>query len=251
MARKINLNSPEIYQKLGTPLISPRSTQNHFSISQERKRSLSMETSPHIQTPDFSRQLPRNELKQFSSDVHEKRFVAFQTFPIVSTRVPRISAPNIARTTGRNFKNIYQKEKECSEYHPNYNAIWKGSGKQLLSFEMSMPRKPFFKKTSLDVNGKDVKYSQLDANIAVPDLEKTSSRHVGEAVPCFMINLHYLDRVTGHVVPNFKSLQMNNYMNTSFLPLTSSFGENDSPKKSKSTMRGNRTQAFHGKYNNN
>ena len=245
MARKINLNSSEIYQKLGTPSISPRATMNYFSTSQDRRHSASVDTSsPHIQSPDFSRQLPRNELKQFSADVHEKRFVSFQNFPIISTRVPRVSAPNIARTTGRDFKNIYQKQQDCSEYHPNYQAIWKGSGRKLLSFDMTMPRKPFFKQKSVNVNSKDVRYSQIDANVAVPDLEKASSRHIGEAVPCFMMNLHYLDRVTGHVVPNFKSLQMNNYMNTSFLPLSSTFGARlDSPKKANSTMKGRRKEA--------
>ena len=119
-----------------------------------------------------------------------------------------------------------------------------------MSFDMSLPRKPFFKQNAVNVNSKDVKYSQIDANVAVPDIEKTSTRHIGEAVPCFMMNLHYMDRVTGHVVANFKSLQMNNYMNISFLPLTSTFGEKlDSPRKSNSTMKGRRREAASRKSN--
>ena len=251
MARKINLNSPEIYQKLGSPSLSPHSTKNYFYSTQDRKRAMSLESSPHVQSPDFSRQLPRNELNQFSPDVHEKRFVAFQTFPIVSTRVPRISAPDISRTTGRNFMNIYQKQQETSVYHPNYNAIWKGSGKKLLSFDMTMPRKPFHKPPAYNLSSRDVKYSQIDANVAIPDIEKTSARPISQAVPSFMINVHYLDRVSGHVVPNFKSLQMNSYMNTSFLPLTSSFGGLESPTKTRSTLRNKRYGSAHSKYDNN
>ena len=202
MARKINLNSPDIYQKLGSPSMTPHTTTSYFYNPPDKHRSFSVESHPHVQSPDFSKQLPRNELKQFSSEAHERRFVAFQTFPIVSTRVPRVSVPDIARTTGRNFMNIYQKQQETSEYYPNYKAIWKGSGKQLLSFDMNMPRKPFFKPPAFNVKSKDIKYSQIDSNVAIPDLEKTSSRPICEVVPSFMVNLHYLDRVTGHVVPN-------------------------------------------------
>lgn len=249
MARKINLNSPEIYQKLGTPSISPRSTTAYYFSQNDRRRSLSQESSPHVQSPDFSKQLPRTELKQFSNDVHEKRFVAFQTFPTVSTRVPRIPAPDLAKTTGRNFMSIYNTKQEHHDYSPNYQAIWKGSGKKLLTFDMSLPRRPLYKPPQFNTTMKDVKYSQVDANVAIPNLDKTSSRPVGEGVPTFMINIHYLDRVSGHVVPNFKSLKMNNYMNTTFLPLTSSFGDQES-KKSKSTVRARRGNSSHSRYNN-
>lgn len=123
MARKINLNSPEIYQKLGTPSITPRTTTSIFLSPQEKKRSLSIDSTIHIQSPDFSKQLPRNELKQFSSNVHDKRFVAYQTFPLVSTKVPRVPAPDIKRTTGRNFMSIYLNKSDHKDYNPNYNVV--------------------------------------------------------------------------------------------------------------------------------
>lgn len=249
MARKINLNSPDIYQKLGTPSITPRSATAYYFSQQERRRSLSQESTPHVQSPDFSKQLPRTELRQFSTDVHEKRFVAFQAFPTVSTRVPRIPVLDIARTTGRNFMSIYNKKQDHHDYSPNYKAIWKGSGKKLLTFDMSLPRRPFYKSPQYKPTMKDVIYSQIDANVAIPNLDKTSSRPGGEAVPTFMINVHYLDRVSGHVVPNFKSLKMNNYMNTTFLPLTSSFGGPE-PKISNSVLRGRRGESTNSRYNN-
>ena len=110
MARKINLNSPEIYQKLGTPSITPRTTTSIFLSPQEKKRSLSIDSTIHIQSPDFSKQLP-------------KRFVAYQTFPLVSTKVPRVPAPDIKRTTGRNFMSIYLNKSDHKDYNPNYNVV--------------------------------------------------------------------------------------------------------------------------------
>jgi hypothetical protein len=240
MARKINLNSPEIYLKLGTPSMTPRSTTAPFFTRQDHRRSISQDSTPHVQSPDFSKQLPRTELKQFATDVHEKRFVAFQAFPTVSSRVPRIPAPDLSRTTGRDFVNHYSSKQDHKDYAPNYKAVWKGSGKQLLSFEAVLPRKPLYQPNAHDFGARDVKYSQVDPNIAIPNIEKTTSRPSERNVPMFMVNVHYLDRVTGHVVPNFKSLKMNNYMNTNFLPLTSSFGEIDWSVKSKSPGKGRR-----------
>lgn len=247
MARKINLNSSDIYQKLGSPSISPRSTTAMY-FNQEKRRSVSQEYSNHIQSPDFSKQLPRTEMKQFSSDVHEKRFVAFKNFPVVSSRVPRIPVPDISRTTGRNFMGIYNKTHTQQDYSPNYQAIWKGSGKKLLKFEAALGRKPLYKPPEFNQKINDINYRQIDANLTVPNIDKTSSRPNEKEVPSFMVGIHYLDRVNGHNVPNFKSLKMNNFMNTTFLPLTSSFGEKTN--KSKSVMRPNKETSSFSNYDN-
>ena len=92
-------------------------------------------------------------------------------------------------------------------------------------------------KKQWNLNAADKNYSQQDPNIFVPDLEKTTSRSNGEPVPSFMVCAHYLDRTCGHVAANFKSLTMNNYMNTQFLPLTSSFGDQDNPRRLESPRK--------------
>lgn len=247
MARKINLNSSEIYQKLGSPSISPKSTVEIF-FSQDKRKSVSQEHSPHVQSPDFSKQLPRTEMRQFSPNVHEKRFVAFQNFPIVSSRVPRIPVPDISRTTGRNFMSIYNKTQVQKDYSPNYQTVWKGSGKQLLKFDATLGRKPLYKPKEFNFNSTDINYKQVDANLAVPNIEKTSSRPDEQKVPSFMVGVHYLGRVPGHNMVNFKSLKMNNFMNTTFMPLKSSFGE--LTYKSKSVMRPSKDLSSLSNYDN-
>jgi hypothetical protein len=234
MARKINLNSSDLYSKLGTPSISPLSTASVF-LTTDRRRSSSQEYSNHVQSPDFSRQLPRTELRQFSSDVHEKRFVAFQAFPVISSRVPKVTVPDLAKTTGRKFMGIYNKGQVQQDYSPNYQAVWKGTGKKLVGFEVALPRSPLYRPPQINLEKKDVCYKQIDPNVPVPNLEKNSPRPNEKKVPSFMVNVHYLDRVTGHVVPNLKSLQMNSFMNSEFLPLKTGFGERGF--KSKSVMR--------------
>ena len=242
MARKINLNSSDLYSKLGTPSISPLSTASVLTTT-ERRRTNSQEYPSHVQSPDFSRQLPRSELRQFSSDVHEKRFVAFQAFPVISSKVPKVPIPDLARTTGRKFMGIYAQGKSDHEYSPNYKAVWKGTGKKLITFEATLARKPMFKAPDVNLEKLDLCYKQIDNNVPVPNLEKNSPRPNEKMVPSFLVNVHYLDRVTGHVVPNLKSLQMNNFMNSDFMPLTSTFGRG---YKSRSVMRSGKDKHVEG-----
>ena len=237
MARKINLNSSDLYTKFGTPSISPLTTASAFT-STEKRRSTSQEYTSHIQSPDFARQLPRTELRQFSADVHENRFLAFQTFPVVSSKVPKVTVPDLARTTGRNFMGIYAKCKPDHEYSPNYRAVWKGTGKKLITFQVGLPRKPIFKAPDINLEKLDVCYKQIDSNVPVPNLGKNSSRPDEKMIPSFLVNLHYMDRVTGHVAANLKSLRMNNFMNSEFMPQRSTFGTGF---KSKSVMRSGKT----------
>ena len=237
MARKINLNSSDLYSKFGTPSITP-STATSLLTSTEKRRSISQEYSSHIQSPDFARQLPRTELRQFSADVHENRFLAFQTFPVISSKVPKVTVPDLARTTGRKFMGIYAQRKTDHEYSPNYRAVWKGTGKKLITFQVALPRKPIFKAPEINLEKLDVCYKQIDSNVPVPNLEKNSSRPNEKMIPSFLVNLHYLDRVTGHVAPNLKSLRMNNFMNSEFMPPRSTFGTSF---KSKSVMRSGKT----------
>lgn len=243
MARKINLSSPEILKKLGTPSIAPKTTTAMYNINLERKRSCSQDYSMNIQLLDSNSQGPKDRSIQTPNRVHERCFMPFRSVP--AKNAPRVSGPDLARTTGRDFMGIYSRNHHQREYAPNYNAVWKGTGKKILTFNANLPRKEFFKAPEFIIESKDVKYSQVDPKVAIPNLKKTTSRSTDETVPTFMVNIHYLDRVTGHTVPNYKSLKMNNYMNTTFLPQQSSF---ESPVKSRQGYRPSKTTSPLTKY---
>lgn len=243
MARKINLSSPEILKKLGSPSIMPKTTTAMYNVNAERKRSCSQDYSMNIQMLDSNSQDPKNRSVQTANRVHEKCYKPFKSFP--SKNTPRVSGPDLSRTTGRDFMGIYNNNQHQREYNPNYNTVWKGTGKKILTFRANLPRKEFFKAPEFVIELKDVKYSQVDPKVAIPNLKKTTARSTDEAVPSFMVNIHYLDRVTGHTVPNYKSLKMNNYMNTTFLPQQSSF---DTRLKSKQAPRHSRTSSPFSKY---
>jgi hypothetical protein len=197
-------------------------------------------------SPDSKTRSNHGRLASASSKIHESSCWPVQATPIVSSKVQRIAGPDLSKTTGRGFKGIYKKITNDQEYHPNHKAVWKGTGKKILTFEATLPRAEFFKTPEFVVETKDVKYSQIDSNMQVPNLQKTTARANDEEVPTFMVNLHYLDRVCGHIVPNYKSLKMNNYMTTNFLPLMSSF---QSPSKSRMNFQSSKLSSPLGKYN--
>lgn len=221
MARKINLNSPEIFTKLGTPSMTPRTTTAMYVISTNRSRSSSLDNNPPSPIIECKPSAPEGRYQSIPS--RTSRAWPVQASPIVHSKVARISGPNLSKTTDRSIQGIYSSIQHTHDYSPNYKAVWKGTGKKLLRFEATLARREFFKAPEFLVESKNVNYSQLDPNKAVPNLQKTTSRSTDEQVPAFMVNLHYLDRVSGHTMPNYKSLKMNNYMTTNFLPLTSSF----------------------------
>ena len=221
MARKINLNSPEIFTKLGTPSKTPSTTTAMYSISKDRYRSSSLEHKPLNSIPECQTPASQDRCQSITSNTFKSWPV--QTAPIVHSKVHRIAGPNLSKTTGRALKGIYSRKELNHEYNPTYKAVWKGTGKKTLKFGATLARRDLFRFPEFTVECKNVNYSQRDPNMQIPNLRKTTSRSTDEEVPAFMVSLHYLDRVCGHTVPNYKSLKMNNYMTTNFLPLTSSF----------------------------
>ena len=219
MARKVNLNSKEIFSKLGTPSMTPRTTTAMYSISKNCRRSSSLNNKSPQLSPEAKKQVGTG----IPSQTCESSCWPVQTSPIVHSKIHRIRGPDLSKTTGRGFMGIYSKNQHNREYNPNYKAVWKGTGKKIMKFEATLARREFFRQPDFIVECKNVNYSQVDSNMQVPNLRKTTSRSTDEEVPTFMVSLHYLDRVCGHTVPNYKSLKMNNYMTTNFLPLTSSF----------------------------
>lgn len=256
MARHFKPQSLDLYTKLGTPSqimvrsrisklnsagsinasmvedISPRATisENFFITESKHHRALSAvpiekrSISPHVRSPvAFDKQLPRPEfLDHIQSDVHHNRFVAFDNTPKIFSKTQHVRTPRMSKYLGRESFKMHKDLSEEPSYDANYKAVKHNTEKGTIPFNKSKGRPPFYKITANDVVIDAVNYAQLDSKIQSPNLSKSPPKPCDPTLPAFMLS--GTDRNALKLI-SIKTLEMNSYMKTDFVPLTSTFGD--------------------------
>lgn len=236
MARQFRMNSLDIYRKLSikSPKSPSKRSQNHSIVLPEsenltigegfyiteartsRTRSADVVKRSETYLVNFSKQLPRPEFNSKGPDVHENRFISYNDRPPCSSRHKPIVSPLFSNCLGRKPQNSF---KTPEEYSPNYSSIKKDTKKGLVPFNKTLGRINLTKPPANTQKEVRIDFSKLDPHISSPSIEKSPPRSIGLALPLFMVN-------TGDRGANFslKSLEMNKFTDTPFLPLTSTFG---------------------------
>ncbi|OMJ73177.1 hypothetical protein SteCoe_28181 [Stentor coeruleus] len=235
MARQFRVQSMDLYSKLGVKT-SPNKTRT-ISIFEDGASTFNLTTPKHkranstipnkprvyshkeknIQSPiKFEKQLPRPDICKLSADVNPNRFLSFNHSPIALTNTKRVSSPNFSLYKGRD-SSMYPSLQDQPEYNPNYSPIWKNHERGLVAFNKLQGRKE--KRPKSTVLTRDVVYSAIDKKIRSPNLAKATPKPNDPILPAFM-----LETVTRGNIITDKTLEMNCYKTTNFLPLKSSFG---------------------------
>ncbi|CAG9314251.1 unnamed protein product [Blepharisma stoltei] len=267
MARHFKPQSLDLYSKIGAPtkltiesvrhkpnsaessfpLNSPKTAtmpSNFFITETHHKRTLSAisaprrSLSPHVQSPiSFEKQLARPEFLKWAQDVHHNRFIPFDHSPPISTKVQNIRTPDMSKYLGRETFKTYQDLSSQASYDPNYSAVKKNTEKGTIKFNKAQGRPPFHRITKSDIIIDSINYSQIDSKTQSPDLSKSPTKPCDKTLPAFMLS--GTDRnALKHI--SLKTLEMNSYMKSDLLPLSSTFGEGwtSSPCKTASPIRG-------------
>lgn len=114
--------------------LSPKSissaSKSFFLTDYHRNRAVSatpyIESSvnPRIKSPiPLDKQLPRPDFTKNSYDVHQNRFVSFDTAPTIFTKVRHVGTPDIGKYAARDFKKIYGDLSEQPSYDPNFRSV--------------------------------------------------------------------------------------------------------------------------------
>jgi hypothetical protein len=235
MARQYRVNSFEIYDKLGMKKIDYRKKSKFikntllpqtitigegFYITQpSTKRYSSVESVKPSETSwiDFDKQLPRPDIYKTAPDVHENRFIAFNDCPASSTKHKRILTPKFSLYLGRRQKLLMASPENNSE---SFSPQEKTSRSVIVPFSKTQGRISLERPSTYSHKLVNIDFSKLDSNILTPSIEKSSSRRNKSNLPLFMVN--FINR--GKNI-SLKSLQMNSYMESQYMPLTSTFGK--------------------------
>jgi hypothetical protein len=233
MARQYRMQSLDLYSKLG---IKPQTSKTRsisifedgsstFHLTEARRKPSSHTVAPklsqrpvQIQSPiKFEKQIPRPDITKNAPDVNANRFVAFNHSPLALTTTRRIPSPNFSLYPGRKKTLMYSSLEDQPQYTPNYTQVWKSTDRGLVAFNKLQGRKDR-RPTSQDV-ARDIDYKCVDKKVQSPNLGKAQAKPSDPVLPAFM--LQAVSR--GNSITD-KTLEMNSYKNTEFLPLTSSFG---------------------------
>jgi hypothetical protein len=165
---------------------------------------------PHIRvsSPDFSKQLSRSKLKTPSLDVNEQRFAEYRPEPPISSRVHRVSTPDMNRSPDRSFA-IYKVTQHSPEYTPSYHLSQPDLGKGVIPFAKGQGRSSILITQIYDLSY-EAKYDIVDRRSPTPDLGKARQKHSRntDSLPSYM--QHSPTRI-GLTSVNDKALEMNSF----------------------------------------
>lgn len=201
------VNYESIKKRVRTPSFKERERKVFSPSSNCSVLSYSPDYHPRVSSPDFSKQLSRSQLKTPAFDVSEHRFDEFRPDPPISTRVHRVSTPDISRNSQRSFA-IYKVREYSPEYTPSYRLSQPDLGKGVVPFNLVKGRSP----TSSHIHdlSYEAKYDFVEKKSSSPDIGKSkrhSSKH-SENLPSYM--QHSPTRI-GLISINDKAFEMNSF----------------------------------------
>ena len=235
MARQYNLDSGELYEKIGV-LPSERTT----PVANEPTYVTGVDVATPGRKPKpkpllpFEKQLPRLPL-QAATDVHPLRFVPFNDSPAVFSKTRRIRCPKLGQYLPRGL-NLGNKDlSNYPEYKPNYQAVCRNTDRTV-AFGKSSGRAHKVTSQSLGPGDLNVNLDSVRGQPASPRFDKDGARPQHNLLPSFMLGSTHrqgLQQITN------KSFQMNGYPNRDYLRLGSTFGSGWTAKPFKaSPVRG-------------
>lgn len=236
MARQFRVQSMDLYNKLGVKSASQKSRTisifedgcSTFSLTmpKHRRTSFTLPDKPKVHSNDqkniqspikFEKQLPRPDIFKQCADVNPNRFLTFNNSPMALTNTKRISSPNFSLYQGRDTSQMYPSLQDHPEYNPNYNSVWSATDRGLVAFDKVQGRKE--KRTNSTNFCRDITYTCVDKKVRSPIMAKTKAKYKDPVLPAFMLGTV----ARGNIITG-KTLEMNSYKTTEFLPLTSTFG---------------------------
>ena len=236
MARQFRTNSDDIYTKLcGKAYSSPMKTSRKrtrilpesdditigegFYITEaktHRTHSAEVVKKNDRYLVKFDKQTPRPEFASRALQVHENRFITYNDCPPCSTRHRPVNSPRFSYYLGRKEQRSQNAPKD---YSPSFLLVERNAKQGLVPFDKTQGRVEVTKTDPQLDKLVVIDFSKLDPHVASPSLEKSSPRNLGFSLPLFMINTG--DRGANYSI---KSLEMNQYMQGEFMPLSSTFG---------------------------
>lgn len=202
------VNYDSVKKRSPSPVFKERTRKILVPSSPSSTLAYSPDQQHRVTSPDFAKQLSRSQLKTAALDVNELRFQEFKPEPRISTKVLRVSTPDLRKSSARSFA-MYRVLEHSPDYSPSYNFSQPDLGKGTVAFGKVKGRSPLLISHIRDLSY-EAKYNIVQRRSPSPTLllSRQPGSKAAEGLPSYM---HQSSNRIGLTSVNDKALEMNSF----------------------------------------